>query len=267
MTDDETLNEKKNIPSRQSILHRERLKAPNQTDNKPTSSKTTIERRQFLEHHLKGSPTDLDSYLELAHLYRQEQRPADAKRVLQQATEVFPDQAEVLWELEEAVLARSLQQYREVLEVAKKLDTPEIIRELERSEDDWACRRIEVCEARISRNPNLHDLRLALGEAMLDTGRYRDACDAVEPLLDQDAFAAGASFLMGRCLLELGNHQEAMKSLRSVALRRAVATNGPLKIAALKLLCANAERLGLQKTLELYQRELMNAEAEIQNSV
>jgi len=239
-------------------------------DRRPTEDsisednlKSSIERRQYLEHHLRSRPTDLESYLELAQLYRDGDRPADAKRVLEQAAEVFPKQTQILWELEEAVLARSLQQYREVLEIAERLDTPEIDRELERSENDWASRRIEVCEARIARDPDLHDLRLALGEALLDAGRFKESIQAIAPLQDHDFFSASAYFLKGRCFLEIGQNHEAMKAFRSVALRRAVPAPAPLKIAALQLLCSTADRLGLPCTLELYQTQLKITESEV----
>ena len=245
-------------PASEDPKHQDSIESENRNAN--------IERRQFLEHHLKASPTDLDSYLELAQLYRDENRPADSKRILQHAIQVFPDNPQVHWELEEAILARSLQQYKEVLELAKKIDTPEIHRELERCENDWACRRIDVCEARIERDPSLNDLRLALGEAMLDASRYEEAIHSVEPLLMNDQYSASAFFLQGRCHLEIGNNQNAMSALRAVALRRAVPAPSELRIAALKLLCACAERIGVPMTHDLYQQQLKYAEAEHQES-
>ncbi len=261
-------SEKPAAGARETILNEDVVKnnaMPTEVDieSSHTRSNASIERRQFLEHHLKGSPTDLDSYMELAQLYRSENRPADARRVLQQAVQVFPDNASVLWELEEAILARSLQQYREVLEVSKKLESPEMDRELNRSASDWVCRRIEVCEARLDRNPELHDLRLSLGEALLDAGRHQDAIDAVTILLQQDHFSASASYLRGKCQLELGRNHDAMRSLRSVALRRAVTATPSLKIAALKLLALTAERIGATQTLELYKDQLHELESRI----
>ncbi len=223
----------------------------------------SIERRQYLEHHLKSRPTDLDAYLELAQLYRDDNRPADARRVLKLATQVFPENPTVLWELEEAVLARSLQQYREVLEIAKRLETPELDREIERSENDWACRRIEVCESRLKRDPKMHDLRLAMGEAFFDVGRFQEAIESVQSLEHEDSFSASAWFLKGRCLLEIGKNQEAMAALRAVALRRAVPAPIKLKTAALKLLCVTAERLGVPRSLELYRQQLKSSELEL----
>ena len=125
-----------------------------------------MERRQELEQRLKASPTDRDAYLELAAIYRSEDRPQDAKRTLQQAIQIFPDDEKLLWELEEATLARSLQQFREVSDLASRLKTSEADRELKRSRHDWACRRIDVCRARLKRDPSKRQLRVVLGEAM-----------------------------------------------------------------------------------------------------
>ena len=54
-----------------------------------------------------------------------------------------------------------------------------------------------------------------------------------------------------------------MKAFRAVALRRAVPAPAPLKIAALQLLCSTADRLGLPRTLELYQTQLKITESEV----
>ena len=128
-------------------------------------SRIKPERRQELEHHLKSSPTDHDAYLELAAIYRSEIRPLEAKRVLSQAHDLFPDDTTILWELEEATLARSLQQFREFSDLAKRLETAEADREVQRSARDWAHRRIEVCEARLTRDPTLLHLHLVRAEA------------------------------------------------------------------------------------------------------
>ncbi len=221
-----------------------------------------IERRQTLEHHLRASPTDLDAYLELAHIYRNENRPADARRILKQAREVFPEDESVLWEYEEAVLARSLQQLREVAEISQRLNTNEIDRELQRSENDWACRRIEVCQSRLARNPMLDDLRLSLGEAMHDAGRYEDAIHELSCVLEKDQHSPHAYLLQGRCYLQLGKTIEAMSALRAVALRRAVVAPAKIRVLALQLLISHAHRTGVTQTLALYQEQLARAEKE-----
>ena len=159
------------------------------------SPKVRLERRQELEHHLKSSPTDLLAFMELGRIYRAENRPIDARRVFHQALEVFPEEKELLWEHEEAVLARSLQQLKEVAELSARLDTIEAERELKRSRNDWACRRMDVCRARLARDPSLHHLRVVLAEAMTDAGMFEEAIDELNAALDNDDLSAAAFLL------------------------------------------------------------------------
>ena len=225
--------------------------------------KARLERRQQLEHHLKGSPTDLDGFMELGRIYRADNRPLEAKRIFEQARQVFPEEQELLWEYEEAVLARSLQQYREVSDLAARLDTLETERELKRSQNDWARRRIEVCRARLTRDPSLQHLKIALAEAMYDAEMYEDSIANLEQILDQDELSPIAYLIKGRCLLASGNHLQAMVALRAVALRRAVVAPLKTRIVALKLLCETAEKVGVALTLAKYKQHLAQAEREL----
>lgn len=228
--------------------------------------KVTLERRQELEQLLKASPTDRDAYLELAAIYRSEDRPLEAKRTLQHGAQIFPDDEQMLWELEEATLARSLQQFREVSEVTSRLKTPEADRELKRSQNDWACRRIDVCRSRLKRDPAKTQLRIVLGEAMLDAGMYEEALDELLAAVKDDEFAPQAYLIRGRCLLEQGKDLEAMAELRAATLRRAVPAPPKIKVVGLKLLCETAERLGVHLTLERYRQQLKQAEQELQKA-
>lgn len=225
--------------------------------------KVELKRQQELEHHLKDSPTDLDAFLELGRIYRAENRPLDAKRVFQQALKIFPDEQELLWEHEEAVLARSLQQLREVTELSKRLDTPESQRELQRSQDDWAARRIDVCLARLNRDPSQPNLRVALAEAMLDGGMYEGAIEELQPVLEHEELSPTAHLIRGRCLLAMRKDVEAMVSLRAASLRRSIVAPPRIRVAALRLLCETAERLGVTLTLVNYRKQLQQAEQDL----
>jgi tetratricopeptide (TPR) repeat protein len=231
--------------------------------NPETPKVLRLERRQELEHHLKGSPTDLESYMELGRIYRAEGRPADARRVFQQALQIFPDESQLLWEHEEAILARSLQQLREVTDVARRIDTAETDRELKRCQNDWACRRMDVCRARLKRDPSLHHLRVVLAEAMHDAGLHEGAMEELRPVLEHDEFSPTAHLIQGKCLLEMGKDVEAMASLRAAALRRSVVAPPRVRVAALRLLCDTAERLGVTLTLAQYRQHLHKAEQDL----
>lgn len=225
--------------------------------------KLRLERRQKLEHHLKKSPTDLDGFMELGRIYRADDRPLEAKRIFEQARQIFPADQELLWEYEEAVLARSLQQYREVSDLAARLDTLETERELKRSQNDWARRRMEVCMARLTRDPTLHHLHIALAEAMYDAEMYEDAISKLDAILDRDELSPLAYLIKGRCLLASGNDLQAMVALRAVALRRSVVAPLRTRIIALKLLCETAEKVGVSLTLTKYRNHLAQAEQEL----
>jgi hypothetical protein len=219
-----------------------------------------LERRQELEHKLKSNPTDLDGFLELAQIYRDEDRPLEAKRLLKQASEVFPEDETVQFQLEEATLARSLQQFRQVSELATRLRTPEAHRELERSRHDWACRRIEVCRSRLERDPSQLGLRLTMAEAKYDAELFEDAFADAGRLVEMDEYAPQAYFLRARCLLAMGKEMPAMKELRAVALRRAVPPPPKLRLTCLKMLTELADKLNFAESGKLYREYLRHAE-------
>jgi len=221
------------------------------------------QRRQQLEQQLRSNPTDREPFLELAAIYRTEGRPLEAIRVLTQAHDLFPDDMTILWELEEASLARSLQQYREFTDLAKRLQTAEADREVERSSQDWARRRIDICGERLQRDPTLLHLHLARAEALMDVGRYEEALAQVQPILQHDEYSAAAHLMTGRAWLALGKRAEAMAALRAASLRRAVAAPVRVRVAALRLLCDTAQQMGVELTLNRYRESLLHAEQEL----
>ncbi len=151
---------------------------------------------------------------------------------------------------------------REVSELSARLDTIETERELKRSKNDWACRRMDVCRARLARDSSQHHLRVTLAEAMTDAGMFEGAIDELDPVLDNDDLSAAAFLIRGRCLLAMGKDVEAMAAFRASALRRAVVAPLKTRVIALRLLCETAERLGVTLTLANYRKHLQQAEQE-----
>lgn len=232
----------------------------NNVDERP---KVQLERRQELEHLLKSNPTNQAAFLELAAIYRSENRPLEAKRLLTQAHQIFPTDETINWELEEAVLARSLQQFREVSEITSKLTSPDAHRELERSRSDWACRRMEVCRARLERHPSMVHLHVTLAEALYDTGDFDEAFESAGQVLDNDELSPTAHLLRGRCLLATGKDLQAMTELRAATSRRSVPAPARIRVIGGKLLCDVARRLGLTLTLKQYEANLAKAESDL----
>ena len=239
-----------------------RKNAPEPEDNEDKAEPPVqLQRRQALEQKLKANPTDLDGFLELAAIYRSEQRPLEAKRLLKQASQVFPDDESVRFQLEDAILARSLQQLQEVHDLAQRLKSAEADRELERARSDWACRRIEVCQARLLRDPSQVSLKLALAEAKFDAELFEDALSDAESLLDHDELFAAARMIRARSLIARGDDLDAMKELRAIGMRRAVPAPLTHQVASLKMLCELAERHQLDASLQHYRELLSRAEA------
>ena len=228
----------------------------NREPDNPDSEGAKPLRRQSLERTLRNNPTNLDAFNELAAIYRAENRPVEARKVLKQALDVFPDNVDLLFQYEEAILARSLQQLREVADLAKRLDTRETERELDRATRDWALRRIEVCRARLQRDDSSSAMHVQLGEAHFDAEQYDEAMEVLQRVTDRDDVSPMAHLLIGRCQSALGKELDAMASWRRAALRRGVVAPPAVRMAALKHLIDSATRLGLTETLTRYQSAL-----------
>lgn len=220
-------------------------------------------RRQQLEQHIRENAVGIELYLELAALHRVEDRPLEAKRVLKEALQLDKHDVRVLWQYEEAVLARSMQQLREVADLAARLNTPEVQRELERSQTDWANRRLEVCRARIARDPDKHAFRLVIAEALLDLEMYKEACDELEPCYEIDSCTAPARLIQGKCLAAMDDLLGALAAFRAGALRRSVNAPAKYRVPSLAAACEIAKQLGLQLSYQRYAHSLQIAEQEL----
>ncbi|QEG39504.1 Tetratricopeptide repeat protein [Roseimaritima ulvae] len=225
-----------------------------------------LQRQQELERYLQPRPADVDAYRELAEIYRQLDRPLDARRTLQKGLEIHPDEPKLLWQFEEACLAQSLHQLREVTALTKRLGTPEAQRELDRSRTDWACRRVDVCRARLKRDPQNMQLRVVLAEALRDMGLFEAAIEAAEVVAGHDALAPTAFLIRGQCYQALGESMKALPLFRAAALRRATPAPPRLRIVALRAAMELAEQQGLMLSLQRYERFLKIAEAELQTA-
>jgi len=217
-------------------------------------------RRQQLEQKLREHACDVELYLELAAIHRNEDRPLEAKRVLHEALQVSKDDARVLWQYEEAVLARSMQQLREVSDLAARLNTPEVQRELHRSQTDWANRRLDVCRARLKRDPDKHAFRMIVAEALIDLEMYAEAAEELLPCFEVDSLAPQARLLQGKCLSATGDLLGALAAYRAAALRRTVVAPAKIRVAALAAATDIARQLALPQSVQRYSHALQTAE-------
>jgi tetratricopeptide (TPR) repeat protein len=225
--------------------------------------KARTNRRQDLERLIREYALDIDLYLELAAIHRAEDRPLEARRLLQQALQLSKNDPRVLWEFEEATLARSLQQFREVSDLAARLHTAEVERELKRSQTDWANRRLEVCRARLDRDPSKLHLRLVVAEALYDLGMFKEAIEELQPCLDVDTLSCAAHLIRGKCLLDDGDDLQALAAFRAVAMRRSMVASAKIRSTAMRSALDIANRYNLTLSAERYRHAMEAAESEL----
>jgi len=69
-------------------------------------------------------------------------------------------------------------------------------------------------------SPEHTSIREALGRALFHTQRYGEAAEEFEAIVDRAPTNDYALFCLGRCLQQLGRHQEACRSLALAACMR-----------------------------------------------
>ena len=173
--------------------------------------------RERLHRRIRIDAADREAALELAVIYRTEKNPAAAVRMLTDAVKELPGDPALLWELEEAKLLRSLQQLGEVRVISQKVGAEHVADDLQRVVANWANTRIQICTARVGRDPGLVHLRLIIGEAHLEIEEHEDAIGAVAPLIDNARHGPAASFITARAHQAVGRDAAAMSAFRATA--------------------------------------------------
>ena len=230
--------------------------AASRTGNESTPR---VARRQELERVIRRHSLDDDAYHELARSYRADGLDGEAKRVLKAATEVFPDDEGFRWELEEVTLAVSLNHVRRVRELMDRLDNSEVETELRRAEADWNHRRLEVCRDRIARGVRTEASRIQMAEALLDMERPSEVAGVLDPMAEHAKYAGRANLLIGQSRSAQGDDLGAMRAWRRAAFERRHPAEAAVRIAALRRLTTQAERLALTATWQHYGRRLASA--------
>ncbi|QDV69604.1 Tetratricopeptide repeat protein [Rosistilla carotiformis] len=226
-------------------------------DSGSTDFDTSVQRRQALEMSIRDAPADVAPYLELARIHRAIDKPAEAQKVLEKAVRVASDDPDVLWELEEAELARSLQRLKELKGLHNQHPTPDVTSDLERAQHEWAIRRAEVCRKRLLRDPSQTNLCIVMAEAMYEMGKFNEAIAALEPALEDPQECSKAFLVRGMCLQAINEPLAALTAFRGAALRRSLQPLPSVKLAALRHAADLASRLGLRATCKRYLRGIL----------
>jgi tetratricopeptide (TPR) repeat protein len=212
----------------------------------------TLERKQELEVLLRNGSADPEPYLELAQIYRSEDRLPQAIKTLERGLSIAPKDGKILWELEELRLNRSLARLQEAMRAAKSRGTPETLAERDRCQVEWANRRIEVCRARLERKPNDHTLRVTMATALRSLGQSKEAIEALQPAIDDPKAGPRAALVRGQCCEDLGEPLLALAAYRAAGLRRSIPIAADVRKQALAQAASLACRLGLHRSANRY---------------
>lgn len=226
----------------------------------PAAPAVALERFQTLEHVIRDNPLTVAPYLELARIYLQRNRWVDAKRVLEQATQRFPEHEEACFLYEEAQLARSLQLHWEAQ--AAQRDEPTRLTEesLDRSRVELNVLRERICRARLQRHPQQLELYLPLATALTNLGRSSEALTCLQTALTQPKLRSSAAWQLGQLYESMQRVPEALSAYRRAALFRVPPPPLELKRRALASAADLAERAGLIDSARRYVALLLELE-------
>ena len=222
----------------------------------PAVDRVVRRRQQELELLLKQMPANSAAYLELAQIYRDQDRHHEAAHVLQRAICYSPNEPEVRWQLEEAQLAQALQRLRSATEVELMQTNTSNREDVERAKINWANCRRNVCKARLNRDPTQMGLRVVLAESLRDLGDFEEAIRETEIAIRTMDVAPQAFLIRGQCFLAMDRPLEALSAWRSAALRRSVPAPEATKVAALQAAADTSLKHGLYSSAKRYLDEL-----------
>lgn len=243
-----------NLASLDNLIRRP-TNQPLDVDGNPTSEAkpaVSLHRFQELEQHLRNAPADAEAYIELSEIYIQQGRIVDAKRVLDRGIENLPDDNNIRFHWEEAQLARS----RQLLDAAEKVlaetKSPEAAEHKERCLIDLANLRVNVCQARLTRDPTQVDLLLPMASSLRQLGRHDEGVAALQKAVVIPELRARAALQLGMAMQQMGKPLEALAAYRRAALFRAPQPPTNVRDRALELAAELAEQYGLIESARRY---------------
>ena len=175
---------------------------------------------QELEQLIKSSPADPLPYLQLAKIYRSQNRWKDTLRVLNAGVQFNPECESLVETRENWILESAKQMYEEASR--EYANQPSKEAELHRLGclTKLANDQMQLCRSRLERHPDQLILELGWGEALMILGQYNEAIVHLERAITVPSLRAEASLKLGRCQQALGQVLEALSRFRIAAFFR-----------------------------------------------
>jgi tetratricopeptide (TPR) repeat protein len=225
---------------------------PTQSINQQQSSPIALVRFQQLEQEIRHHPANAHPYVELGQIYLNQQRWADAKRVLETGVQSCPEHEPLLVMREDLILHQANQLVEQAkIAIAQKI-SDETKYALEQAEINFANERIRVCKDRFGRHPEQTEILINWAIGLRQLGRYDEAIDRLTQAANDPEFRARASLQLGMCYQTLSRPLEALSAFRKASLYRSPMPEPKIRQRALELALDLAEELHLVDSARFY---------------
>ncbi len=188
---------------------------------KPTDLLTAhLTPEQLLEKAIGKNPRDLTNYMELADLHTNNDRFAEAEKVLVRAVEISGNDLAIRERLEDSQMRRMRAEVALAEAEVRGKNTPEAKELLKRKSVELNRIETDVYRTRAERNPNNLRLRFEVGVRLKRAGKINEAIQALQAARGDSKLKAEAHLELGECFqhikqykLALSNYTTALESL------------------------------------------------------
>lgn len=215
-----------------------------------------LERFQQLEQEIRHSSAVAEPYVELAQIYLQRERWADARRTLDAGILNCPEHEPLVLLHEDLVLNQAAQFVEAAKTEHAQKHSSQTRFDLEQAEVNLVNLRIKICKDRIQRHPDQKEILITLGIALRQAQRPDEAIEILQKAALELPLRSRANLQLGMCYQTLDRPLDALSAFRNAALFRSPEPDPKVAGTALELAAKLAEEKGLIDSAIYYLEEL-----------
>jgi len=216
-----------------------------------------LERFQYLEQEIRNCPANSAPYVELGHIYINQERWNDAKRVLESGVQLCPECEPLVMMREELLLHQASQLLQQAKTTLAQNPSDETRYGLEQAEVNFANERIRVCRDRFGRHPYHKEILINWAIGLRQLARFDEAIELLVRAAEEPDLRARSSLQLGMCYQTLGRTLDALAAFRKASLFRAPPPEPKIRLRALELALDLAEENGLIDSARFYAEQIL----------
>ncbi len=216
-----------------------------------------LERFQHLEQEIRNAPANSQPYVELGQIYINQERWADAKRVLETGVQLCPECDSLVLMREELILHQANQLLHQAKTTQAQDPSEENQYGLDQAEVNYANERIRVCRDRFGRHPEQKELLITWAIGLRQLARFDEAIELLVKAAEDPELRSRASLQLGMCYQTLGRSLDALAAFRKASLFRSPPPEPKIRQRALELAMDLAEEVSLIDSARFYAQQLL----------